>query len=58
MKCMFSGYSSLNELKLSNFNTDKVICMKYMLYECPFDLQHKIISKNKKIRNEATTDFD
>ena len=53
MAAMFSGCSSLKEINLNNFNTINVTNMKYMFYGCSKELQKKIISQYKSIKNEA-----
>ena len=53
MEDMFSGCSSLKELKLSNFNTSKVTNMRAMLWECSDQFQNKIRVEYKNIKEEA-----
>ena len=50
---MFSDCSSLKELNLNNFNTNKVTYMNSMFSGCPEYLQKKIASENKNIKEEA-----
>ena len=50
---MFYGCSSLKELNLFTFNTNKVINMSHMFSGCSNDLKKKIIVKNKDIKDEA-----
>ena len=49
MSFMFSGCSSLKNINLSNFNTNKVNDMSYMFYECEKLKKDKVITKDKKI---------
>ena len=53
MSYLFSGCSSLKKLVLSNFNTDNVIDMNYLLFNCSDELKTKIKILNKNIREEA-----
>ena len=53
MESMFSECSSLKELNLSNFNTNKVIHMEDMFSECSEQLKNKIKSEYKNIKDEA-----
>ena len=53
MKCMFSGYSSLKELNISNFNTNNVTDMEYMFSGCSDQFKNKIRSEYKNIKEEA-----
>ena len=56
MNHMFYGCSSLKELNLTNFNTNKVKDMRWMFYGCSDDLKRKIKSENKNIKDEAFGD--
>ena len=47
MSCMFSGCSSLEELNLSNFNTNNVNDIYDMFYGCSDELKNKIKEQNK-----------
>ena len=51
MEGMFYGCSSLKELNLSNFNTNKVIHMEDMFSECSEQLKNKIKSEYKNLIN-------
>ena len=53
MNTMFLNCSSLKELNMNNFNTNKVIAMEYMFYGCPKELQMEIKTKYKNIKKEA-----
>ena len=50
---MFYGCSSLKELNISNFNTNKVTTMYSMFYGCTDKLRKKITQQYKNIENEA-----
>ena len=50
MAGMFYGCSSLNELNLSNFNTNNVTDMSYMFDGCSDDLKKKIKEANYKLK--------
>ena len=52
---MFSGCSSLNELNLSNFNTNNVtdIELECMFSGCSDQFKNKIRSDYKNIKEEA-----
>ena len=50
---MFSGCSSLKELNLSNFNTNKVSVMKGMFYGCSDELKLKVRSQYKNFHEVA-----
>ena len=50
---MFSGCSSLKDLNISNFNTNKVIKMSYMFTGCSDILESKIRQENKNFKDEA-----
>ena len=49
MSSMFDFCSSLKELNLSNFNTNNVTDMSYMLVGCSDGLFNKIKEQNKSI---------
>ncbi len=49
---MFNGCSSLEELSLSNFNTNNVKYMDCMFSECSEKIQNKIRATFKKINEE------
>ena len=53
MRWMFDGCSSLKELKLNNFNTNKVDNMYGMFKGCSDDLKMKIRSENKNLKDKA-----
>ena len=53
---MFNGCSSLNELNLSNFNTNNLTNMTYMFSGCSDQLKNKIRSEYKNIKEEAYKD--
>ena len=53
MECIFAGCSSLKELNLSNFNTNNVTDMYEMFYGCSEQLENKIKSEYKNIKEEA-----
>ena len=53
MSCMFYFCSSLKELNLSNFNINNLTNMRGMFSECSDNLQTKIKSENKNIKDEA-----
>ena len=53
MGSMFYRCSSLKELNLSNFNTNNVTNMRSMFYGCSVQLQDKIRSQYKNIKEEA-----
>ena len=53
MSFMFCKCLTLKELNLTNFNTNNVKNMLSMFYGCSDDLQKKIKSENKNIRDEA-----
>ena len=46
---MFYGCSSLKEINLSNFNTDKATYMGYMFFGCSEEFQMKIKSQYKNV---------
>ena len=48
---MFEGCSSLNNINLSNFNTNNVTNMEYMFYGCSSLNKNNIITKDKKLLN-------
>ena len=50
---MFENCSSLEELNLSNFNTNNVTHIKCMFYGCSEQLKNKIKSEYKNIKQEA-----
>ena len=50
---MFSRCSSLEELNLSNFNTNNVTDINNMFLECSEKLKMKIKSQYKNIKEEA-----
>ena len=50
---MFSECSSLKELNISNFNTNKVQNMSYMFTKCLDELKEKIRKKYLNIKEEA-----
>ena len=50
---MFSGCSSLKNLNLINFNTNNVTKISGMFFGCSDDLEWKIKSENKNIKDEA-----
>ena len=50
---MFARCSSLKELNLTNFNTNKVKDMFRMFFECSDDLKRKIKSEYKNIQYDA-----
>ena len=47
MERMFSGCSLLEEINLSNFNTNNVTKMNGMFYGCSDELENKIKEQNK-----------
>ena len=49
MNFMFYGCSSLTNIDLSNFNTNKVRDMKGMFYGCGKLNRNGIITKDKKV---------
>ena len=51
---MFYGCSSLKDINLSNFNTNKVTNMDYMFGDCPYLNKNNIIIKDKRIFNNET----
>ena len=53
MSCMFYGCSSIKELNISNFNTNNIKDMRGMFSGCSIDLNKKIYSENKNIKDEA-----
>ena len=55
MSCMFTECSSLEELNISNFNTNNVTDMSYMFGQCKDELHLKIRSQYK---NFHEIDFD
>ena len=58
MREMFSGCFSLNELNLSNFNTNNVIDMSYMFSGCSDELKLKIRNKYKNFQEIAFGDYN
>ena len=57
MSNMFRDCSSLKELNISNFNTNKVIDMSYMFSECLNELKLKIKSQFKNFKKVAFYDY-
>ena len=55
---MFYGCSSLTNIDLSNFNTNKVIDMKRMFLECEKLNKNDIITKDKKILEQLNHDLN
>ena len=51
MRCIFEGCSSLTNINLSNFNTNKVTNIGYMFFECKKLKKENIITKDKRILN-------
>ena len=49
MSCMFFGCSSLTNINLSNFNTNKVTDMNFMFIGCGKLNRNGIITKDKKV---------
>ena len=58
MRGMFSGCSSLNDLNLSNFNTNNVTDMSYMFSRCLDELKLKIRNKYKNFQEIAFDDYN
>ena len=53
MNCMFYGCSSIKQLNISHFNTNNVKDMRGMFSGCSIDLNKKIYSEIKNIKDEA-----
>ena len=49
MSYMFDQWTSLNELNIDNFNTNKVVNMSFIFYGCSDELINKIkkLTKNQ-----------
>ena len=53
MGYMFYGCSSLEELNISNFNTNNITDMRFMFDGCSDQFKNKIRSEYKNIKEEA-----
>ena len=54
---MFSWCFSLEELNISNFNTNNITNMSYMFGQCPDELHLKIQSQYKNFQEIAFDDY-
>ena len=50
---MFGSCFSLNELNISNFDTNNIRNMSNMFYKCSDEFKMKIRSQNPNLKNEA-----
>ena len=58
MSYMFSGCSSLEDIKISNFNTDNLFFIHGMFSRCSNELKMKMKNRNKTLDNEAYSNID
>ena len=57
MSHMFDGCKKLKHLDLSSFDTDDVINVNSMFYDCPDNIYEFNKSKFKKFKKKKLTDY-